>query len=498
MQKIPYELLDTICSFLSTPDLVALAQVSSQFRRSVIFPLAARFGISEFDIDSGMISLSDSFFLLPMLASVRPLQRLECFKQDKRGPYVDDIKKLIDILCAMAPIPDILIHDRYSISKSPVTVAYILSRLPQTKNSALLIVKHGSISVSRPRTAAQLQRTWWAPSLVIQDSTPRKLIMCFAHMFLAGVCFLTALLDIGPMVLGWYRRCFGPPLGEYLRIKEDVRPLYPGRWMRIDATIRIQVLPAQCGDFVLVTIAGELSRHLNLMHIPGLELDAYRDMLASLQLADHLVCLIIRKNSCLAHVDVMTFALRHPNLETLVFEPDSIAAIEPSIDREANTPHLLSALRNLSAPAAYIPDVISVAPSIERISITILGKTSSNLRDYHLALMSLATLPGTHPLILTLELLEGANLPWVHITPADGRSVEMQLHRVEQLVLRSHRPLNSLSDPTFVRWVAQFPALQRVTFNLGCLLPMTGAEKQALAAAIRDGCGNKGTDVVIR
>ncbi|KAJ6492485.1 hypothetical protein C8R47DRAFT_1120851 [Mycena vitilis] len=226
------------------------------------------------------------------------------------------------------------------------------------------------------------------------------------------------------MVSGWYSRCFGPPLGDYSRIEEDVRPLYPGRWMRIDAKMRIQVLPAQRGDFVLVTIAGELSRHLNLMHIPGLELEAYKAMLASLQLADHLACLIIQKNSRLAHVDVMAFALRHLNLESLVFEPDFIAAVEePPIHRELNAPHSPSALRNLSAPATYIPDVISVAPSVECISITIQGKTSSNLCDCHLALMSLATLPGTH------------SLPWVHITAAEGGSVEMQLHR------RAARPL---------------------------------------------------------
>ncbi|KAJ6524231.1 hypothetical protein DFH09DRAFT_1096151 [Mycena vulgaris] len=259
--------------------------------------------------------------------------------------------------------------------------------------------------------------------------------------------------------------------------------------MGIDATVRIQALAAELGDFTLVTIARELSRQLRLTGIPGLAKDIYASLLTTLELSDHLTHLTIGKHSTLAHSDVMAFIQRHPKLETIAFEPGSIISLPDSSIDTLVEPRIFSGnTRFLSAPAAYIPHVLSAAPNAERISVIIAEgqhlevDASSALRDYHLALTSIAALAGTHPLLLTLSLNSDANgLPWAHI-PAKGEgAVETRLFRVQDIVLSATQPLK-FNVPA-VRWLGLFPALKRVLFNPNCLKPLSPNEQHAL---IRD------------
>lgn len=164
MQRFPYELLERVCSLLDTENIWALTQVSSHLRLSAVFPLLSRFGISESDVRSGTISLSHSFFLIPLISRVQPIRKLICFERDEGGRH--RYEDLIAVLSATAPIPDILIHDRCALSKHPPRATNLLWCLPQTGHSTLLLVKHGSIGMSRPRTGiAPLRwrvtpRTW--------------------------------------------------------------------------------------------------------------------------------------------------------------------------------------------------------------------------------------------------------------------------------------------------------------------------------------------------
>ncbi|KAF7335471.1 hypothetical protein MVEN_02200500 [Mycena venus] len=497
MEKLPYDLLELICSLLPRRDLLTLTQVSSHFRRSANFPLLSRFGISESDIDSGVISLSRAFFLIPFIERVRPIQKLICFQLGKGGEHGHN--HLIDVLSSAAPIPDIFIHDQYSLSKNPARIARLLSRLPQTGNSTLLLVKHGSITVSRLRNVARLQWIWRPPhlNLLDSDSIITKLILVTAYIPLAAIFFLGALFHTGPLLSWIYRRLFGPALDQCSRIEEDIHPLYPGHWMRIDASVRIQTVAA---DFTLVTIAGELSRQMTISHMHGLGHDVYAAMLASLQLSEHLAHLTFKENSGLTLADAVAFIVRHQNLETIAFEPQSMRAVDEwPIRREedGSQPYSSKKIRMVAAPSAYIPHILLMAPNLDCVSVSLVGfaanRTSSNIHDYNSALMAVAALPETHPIIFAVE-VDGGYLPWDH----GDKRVEAQLDRVKEVILRARRPLKLNGNEELIRWLGLFPALKRVTFqsrnDLVQRLPMD--KKQGLAAAIRQECQNNSMDVV--
>ncbi|KAJ7735615.1 hypothetical protein DFH07DRAFT_110690 [Mycena maculata] len=483
MQRLPYELLDLICSLLNMRDIWALTQVSTYFRLSAIFPLLSRFGISPSDVHSGVISLSHSFFLIPFISRIQPIRRLVCFGGDdsRRCGHED----LIAVLSEAEPIPDILIHDRYGLSKTPQRAANLLSRLPQTKDSTLLLIKHGSISVSRPRTGvASLQRKSMPPRLVSMLSVLHHKIIRVAGLYL--LTYLASCILNLRVLLAWAYQRFGPALDQRSRIEDDIRPLYPGHWMRIDATLRIQTVAADGGDFALVTIAGELSRLMGIPRIPGLDEDVYGAMLASLELSEHLVHLTIEKDCNLAQADVVEFIQRHPNLETISFEPGSIRA---STNLKGIPQIHSSKIRTLSAPAAYIPGVIWAAQNVERISILVtcledLEKTAT-LREYHLALASVASLPGAKPIVLSLVFhLTASGLPWIQLPAAEAKGMEASLIRVEEIILGAQRPLRF--DGAAMRWLGLFPSLKRVAFMKRCLVPMSKDERHLLVAAIRE------------
>ncbi|KAJ7149829.1 hypothetical protein C8R43DRAFT_951799 [Mycena crocata] len=388
----------------------------------------------------------------------------------------------------MVPIPDILIYDRYALSKHPPRAADLLWNLPQTRHSTLLLVKHGSITMSRPQNVAPLR--WKRTPL------PRILSSLLTRMKrMVPVCIPTtaAFFVFGSMNLrvlfSWaYQRV--SILDQRARIENDIRPLYPGHWMRIDATVRIQMVSE---SFSLVTIAGELSRQIRIKHISDLHRDVYAAMLSALDLPDHLVHLTIEKHSELAHTDVLGLIQRHPNLETVVFESDSIRIIDDSASSKGPVEYS-GKIRILSAPMAYIPRFISAAPNVERIymALTQPGKREDNaLHEYQLALMSIAALPGVHPLVLTLTFdLDPSQLPWAHFPPGE----ETRLHRVEEIVLGARRPLNF--NRAAILWLGSFPSLKRVVFMPRCLVPLSLDEQLALTAAICDGCRDQTMPVI--
>ncbi|KAJ7471016.1 hypothetical protein FB451DRAFT_1559506 [Mycena latifolia] len=484
MQRLPYELLDTICSLLCPEDLWSLAQVSSHFHRNTVFPLS-RFGIPGADIESGILSLSHSLFLIPIFARVRPIRKLVCFEQDEGGRH--GYEKLTRILSATAPIPDILIHDRYSLTKDPPRTARLLWCIPHVRRSTLLLIKHGSISVSRPRTVAGLQWKWTPlhfelpctnfPSWLTKIITIAILCVPLATYLVSGI------MNLGALLSRVYERFLAPLLDQRSRIEADIRPLYPEYWMRIDSTVRIQTLATEAEDFTAVTIAGELSRQMRITAIP-LDRDVYSALLASLELTEHLVHLTIEQHSNLAHADLMTFIQRHPNLETIVFEPDSILhdSLVPSRPRAFS-----GKTRILSAPAVYIPHVISAAPNVGRILVTITEPRNPEkiwaLQEYYLALRSIAELSANHPLVLTLAFNSANELPWAHVLAEGEKAVEARLHRVEEVILSARRPFKFTGAA--IRWLGSFPSLKRVLFNPRCLTPMSINEQHALAAMRR-------------
>ncbi|KAJ7503322.1 hypothetical protein B0H11DRAFT_1985061 [Mycena galericulata] len=497
MQRLPYELLDIICSLLDTKDIWALTQVSSYFRANAIFPLLSRYGISESDVRSGILSLSHSFFLISLISWFRPICKLVCFERDEGGGYGQE--DLIAVLGAAAPIPDILIHDRYDLSKNPQRAANLLWSLPQTRYNTLLLVKHGSISVSRPRVAQLHWRSMW-PHMVSRSpkvSGSLHRIMCIAVRCVKSL--VSGIFNLGG-ILAWIRRrtqAVGFRFDQRSRIEHAIRPLYPGHWMRIDTTFRIQTVPAKVEDFTLVTIAGELSRQMRIPYIPALDKDVYAAMLASLDLSDHLVHLTIEKHCNLAQAGVMTFLQRHPNLETISFEPGSLDVVdELLIEKDAPRIQYCSKVHTLSAPAACIPSLVSAAPNVVRISITVeASKNAEALPEYRLALLSVASLPGTEPLVLSLMFdLAASQLPWHH-PPAEGeKSAEAQLVRVKELVLAARRPLKF--SGAAIRWLGSFPSMERVVFVNRCLVPMTTNERSVFAAAIRETCPGSNLSVV--
>ncbi|KAJ7149834.1 hypothetical protein C8R43DRAFT_500782 [Mycena crocata] len=422
MNALPNELLDHLCSFLETRDLGTITRVSSRFRNLAIFRFLSRFGISQSDVEFGIISLSGSFSVILLVAQLHPIQRLVCLIG--LGPKGEQaFKSLGRILSNAAPIPDIMIHNRqYTLQRIGREAIPVLSHLPQTLNNTVLIVKGHSMYLSRPRPAGK----------------SRKL----------------------------------PLHRQFLRFTEDIGLPVVDDWMRI------QVLS---GQLTLVTLTAERSPVLTIQYIPGLSSGEYSSLMRSLDLGFDLTWLTVESQTNLDHRELMSFLQRHAHLEHVTFEPDSIQPL--SLAALPIPPHSTSKITLLIAPAEYIPYLLPATPNAESIYIyrsalapkrsLFAQRTTFDLTAYHRALDAIAALPGTHTLSLSLAFpFTAASLPWVDLpnptVAPDAVLPEARLTRVNDVTLCMDGSVRFL--PTTIlalaRWLALFPALQHVTIGI--------------------------------
>ncbi|KAJ7239388.1 hypothetical protein B0H12DRAFT_1075025 [Mycena haematopus] len=504
MDKLPNELLDRICSFLKRRDLGVIIQVSSSFRHLAMLPYLARFGISRTDIQSGTLALSDSFFLILVVAGICPIKRLVCFQEVISGAQLR-YRLLASILAVAPPIPDIVIYNRhYILQRTRRETAYLLSRISSSAENTLLVVKGPSMCLSRPRSSPPIRWKLLPPPFGSFGLSPAMNFL--VAMF--GIPLLFAYLVSGvvnaAVLLMWaYQRISGPPWPQHERIIEDTGLLAFDDWMRI------QTLPEK--QLTLVTLTETRWPALVLRPVPGLTGSTYSAVLASLDLGMHLQRLTVDTKANLAHSDLMALLKRHPYLTSIQFESDSI---RPS----SLTPmpvlfDLENKVQVLIAPSHYIPYLLPAAPNAQRISLLFtsvpkravftLRSTIFDLAAYRTALGAIAALPGTHPLTLNLTFrLTAASLPWLSpILSNDAEAVdgallpETRLARVTTLCLFRDRPVRFRAPDigALVRWLGLFPSLQHLTFAYGTAEKIPATERARLAEAICAACSRINT-----
>ncbi|KAJ7690783.1 hypothetical protein B0H14DRAFT_3048698 [Mycena olivaceomarginata] len=494
MDKLPDELLDRICSFLGKHELWEVVQLSTRFRRLAMLPYLSRFGISQATIQSGTLALSDSFFLILVVARINPIQRFVCLQDVAVSGSNLRYRKLTSILAVTAPIPDIVIYNRFYMFQRPRRLketVYMLSRIPSSATSTLVVVKGSSTYLSRPRSVPPIR---WKPLIrplgSFNLSPPVKI-------FILGIPMLFVYLDTG-------------------------RPSFNG-WMRI------QSLPEK--QLTLVTLTDKRWPTLVLRPVPGLTASMYSSLLASLDLGMHLEHLIVEPHTNLDHAELMAFLKRHRHLSTVLFEPGSIRPSSLAPKPVAVVPTAENQVKVLIAPAPYIPHLLPAAPNAQRISLLFaaapkhipgLRGTTFDLSAYRAALSAIAALPAPpppaqpDPIALTLAFrLTAASLPWSFLpSPSSPPSQfeagldpalfpERRLTRTHTLSLAHHPPpppppaslrrfrAPDLAHPAFLRWLGLFPALQHMSFASRSVEKIPAGERAGLAAGICEACGGR-------
>ncbi|KAF7335454.1 hypothetical protein MVEN_02198700 [Mycena venus] len=495
MYNLPDELLDHICSFLGREDLWTILQLSSRFRRLATPPYLSRFGISKASIQSGTLELTDSLSPLPIVARIKPIQRLVCFSE--RGPrsYLR-YQTLAYILSETTPIPDIVLYDRCQML-SARNAAWLLSCVPSSANNKLLVVNGSSMRLSRPRSAPPIH---WIllPSvssfhrLVGWSSAVVFGIFILPTWFLCGV--ILAVINVGMLFMRAYRRLSGPPWSQEERIILDA-----GTSLEFSGWMRIQTLP---GRLTLVTLTKKLSSTFVLGPIRGLPLTAFSSLLASLDLGVHLRLLKLETRTDLIHSELMAFMKRHSHLTSIHVELDALRS--SSLTKMPMVPDPENKVFKLIAPSSYIPYLLPAAPNANTVSLlftpvpkraSTFRRTTFDLVAYRTALTALTALPGTHPLVLTLTLsITAASLPWLDLPDAEAMDAsqypETLLVRVNRLWLSNHGHMRFCASDirALVRWLGLFPTLQRLTFSPGAIEKISAAECAVLAQAICGAC----------
>ncbi|KAJ7035301.1 hypothetical protein C8F04DRAFT_1259112 [Mycena alexandri] len=481
MDALPDELLDRVCSFLGRRELWRAIQVSSRFRRLAILPYLASFGISQGDIHSGTLSLSDSFFLILVVAHITPIRRLVCFEKAVSPGAQLKYRRLASILSATAPIPDILIYNRqYMVQRTRKETAFLLAHIPSSVTKTLLIVHGLTIHMSRSSNL----------------STKVKVLIVIFGIPLFFAYLVSGIINLGVVIIWAYHRFFGPPWSQEDRILEDVGPVIFEDWMRIQS-LR--------GKFTLVTLTDKRWPALEIRPRPRFTDDIYSIILTSLDYGTELQRLWVEQNMNLVYLEVMAFLQRHPNLNDIGFTSGSIRA--SSLPLTNDPPQNSGSQVNfLTTTSIYVPYLLPAAPNLHRIFIypnraaAVRGSLgymyNFDLPAYHAALDALAALPGTHPIELHLSFpLSASSLPWLvlpNLRAAAAASLpETRLVRIRTLDLycgTSERFRAAEIRERLIPWLALFPSLERLTFAYATVEKIPAAERAVLAEAVCAAC----------
>ncbi|KAJ6525979.1 hypothetical protein B0H19DRAFT_1243598 [Mycena capillaripes] len=491
MLLLPNELVFLLCSLLTTKDLRALTQLSSRLR-SLTTPLfLARYNISESDVESGILNLrSRSFFLILVVTHIHPVQKLIFVDWFHHRPPVTEIRQagreLAAILSATEIIPTISIenipyfHDNRGI-------LHLLALIPQTATRTFVMIKGDSICLSHPRKTRPIQ--WEStPPLSLKFSPTEYPIL----NYLIGVIPLIFLHLIScvrncRVVLAWvFLRFFGPAWGT-----ENSLSLHT------------------VGDTIVAQTVKSIPAR-TIGPVPGLGDNQLSSLVSEIDL-NPIRSIWIGAKANILHSDLLLFLNHHPNLKALGLQLDSI---RPSSLRMTTTNKFApSSIVSLSAPASYIPPILPVTPHLTSILIDFhpirshlaSQRVTFSVSAYKRALESVASLPGTHALSLSLAFpADASTLPWVNM-PDEQSSLEeasmpeRRLSRVQDLLVAGNLTgtagFGAETLCALPRWLRLFPALRRVYVLPGSRQrAISASEKQALVEAIRAGTRKDGID----
>ncbi|KAJ7940139.1 hypothetical protein B0H13DRAFT_1936773, partial [Mycena leptocephala] len=490
MNQLPNELLNRICLYLDAEDLWNVHQVSSRLRGIASLPFLSRFGLSRENLESGTLSLDDSFHVILVAAQIHPIQRLVS-SIGSQAQY----RRLAAVFSVAAVIPDVVLYKRCHSRTVKLSPAELLSRIPHAANNPLLIIVWGNVTLSRPRRSSPPME-WEVnpprPTAVFWSfsSTTRIFLLLFGSPFLFAyyvfAYFIFALAN-APFILLWlYRRLFGPGWAAVERILSDAGLLV---W---EDCMRIQVLPGQ--KLTLVELPSQRTPELTLNPLHGLTEDVYPVLLPTLDLSVYLKTLTIETKSDVDHAALMVFLERHLHVTKLCVQHNSIRAsslVDLPIPRQSG-----SEIRTLIAPATYIHYLLPAAPNANVLRISIRGSTASDIAAYRKAVEAIAVLPGTHPLTLTLSFrLTKSSVPWSRRAIRDSdvearHAPETRLTRVQELTLCPEEPtrFHPAAMRALVPWLGLFPQLQRVSFAHWSVQNVSLVDRMALTAAICEAC----------
>ncbi|KAJ7479153.1 hypothetical protein FB451DRAFT_173877 [Mycena latifolia] len=456
MLRLPNELLELIFLPLPKRDLWALTRVSYRLRRITLFLFLARYNISEEQIRSGVLSVSAEWcFLVIVAAHIHPLRKLEIV----RGRFARELPGILPaVLAALPPIPDIVVHNSYEQFMNRVAMAKILAASCQRPTPTLAFVGRGTVSVSTHRP---IRPVCWKsiPCAAIRTASPcapcSSLIAEFLSLALVAFGYLLCgAVNIGEAVSCIYRHVIRVRWDLEDRITTDMGPVH-AHWMRIQT-----LLPETAQQFTLVTFGSANDECLTIPALSALTEDQRSALIATVELPRHLQTLTISEGANSPLADVMNCVRRHPQLRTLDFAQCSVSPVSV-VDR--NT---AGRITTLTAPVAYIPAILQAEPNVHHLSITFpepkLGHSALNIPSCLDALDAIASLPGTHPICLTLSFtkasITGCELPWHFQAPS------RPLQRVIGLTFFTDGAPGAVVDIELLgRWLAAcFPTLTRI------------------------------------
>ncbi|KAJ7114625.1 hypothetical protein C8R43DRAFT_1242469 [Mycena crocata] len=454
MLTLPDELLLLISTHFNRQELWALVRVSSRLRRIALLPLLALYNVSETQIQSGEICLTEeAYFLIIVISNIHPIHRLVV--PTGKVP----LKTLQSILSVVPPIPDVVVANDTGMFKNTRGVAGIISTASKSSSSPLVIVSRGTISVSLPRRNPPIQ--WkWVPQptwLTTSSFTFRRLIADAAFLVPLSLTYLLAgVINSGVLAAWLLRSVVVPEMDDVDRITEHLG-VVQCQWMRIQA-----VAAGSPDQFTLVTFGGTLSSPLVIRPLFTLTERQRSAVWATLALPEHLTDLIVSDGSSAPLSDIFNCVTRHPALTRLLLQPTSISPA--SLD---NLPlPLVAHLADVRAPAFALPHILCATPNVRDITMTF---PRGEPGDFDVVaciavLDAIADLPGTHSLALTIyfrkDAFDARALPW-HV----GTSSK-PLPRVERLSLETNGASGaSVEIKLLARWLkACFPSIIQLQF----------------------------------
>ncbi|KAJ6497639.1 hypothetical protein C8R45DRAFT_134389 [Mycena sanguinolenta] len=420
MLILPSELILLICSDISNQDLWAMTQVSSLIRSVTILPFLARHHISESDIKSGRITLrSHSFFLILVVAHLHPIRRLAVDwlgETDDVSEMKEVVRTLGAILSSTDTIPDISIRPcPYWNGGHDIYILDLLGDIPQTATRTLIIIAGGSMDISYP---SKIPPIHWSPIHSIRRShSPTKILVID---YLIGLLMVFIIGSVNSTIaMAWiYQLFFGPSWDTKARLQKDL-----GQTVRYCFSLRLQTVDKALATVTVVsTELTPLPRAQTLRPVSGLGDEALSAVISAIELDS--TSTRFEEKANIRYSDLLLFLHHHPNLIALELRLESIRASSLITPYGAQ---VTSAIASLSAPALYIPHLISVAPLLTNISIQF-HPTGAYfgpciylcIPEYKRALESIASFPGTHALFLSLSFpADAKNLPWLKLTDDD-------------------------------------------------------------------------------
>ncbi|KAJ7651266.1 hypothetical protein FB45DRAFT_1078929 [Roridomyces roridus] len=438
---------------------------SSRLRRVASPHLLFRLGISQSDVHAGTVklTLSESLHLIVFVAHICPIQRLNCFEESK-DMHATEFQRLALILGAVAPIPDIFIHDKLKPGRDRDLIPlHLLAHLPQTATDNLLIVWNDSTYLSRP--CGETSPPKWACLLMLDElGTDTIFLTAFAVMVTLPVHALCLLVNLFIFLLWVCRRVFERQWSTTERISNLARP-YTLRWR---GGIHVQSLSTQ---FTLVTCREAASYCFVIKPLRGVPDAIHSMVLASLDLESTMVT--VKSGSNVAFAELAHFVTRQKDLRTLTCAPNSIRP--SSLVSSTTLPfHFASKIKHLRAPVSYIPHLLPLTPHVQGIDLSFpssspptwlpvlfIGAPVFDYAAYCTALTAIARLPGSQNLSLSLTFdLSATSLPW----QSTGTLPEAQLHRVWHLKLCTTGRYQKIYTASTIRalrpWLARFPRLR--------------------------------------